>query len=229
MCCSLIAFALALAPVVPGEMARLAGGTFMMGTDASRVDGLMARFGIKRRELLQSEIPAHEVTLRAFSIDRTEVTNAAFGRWKAKAESPGDADTPVTFVTWNEAAGYCQSVGKRLPTEAEWEFAAGGGGKAEFPWGDELPGPKSANWLGAGIGRPTRVASYPPNAAGLHDMAGNVWEFVAESWADASVDRRVIRGGSFGGSPVNLRVRFRDSHPANSPGPHVGFRCALSE
>jgi len=69
-------------------------------------------------------------------------------------------------------------------------------------------------------------------------MAGNVWEFVEESWTDdysktpplpVPQDRHVIRGGSFGGSAINLRVRYRDSHPAGGAGPHVGFRCARSE
>jgi formylglycine-generating enzyme required for sulfatase activity len=97
------------------------------------------------------------------------------------------------------------------------------GQTAEFPWGDALPGPNSANRLGAGIGEPTRVASYPPNAAGLYDMAGNVWEFAEDLWDG---DRRVIRGGSFGGSPVNLQVRFRDSHPAGSPCAHMSDSAA---
>ena len=67
-------------------------------------------------------------------------------------------------------------------------------------------------------------------------MSGNVWEFVEDRWKDnyagstmVSTDRRVIRGGSFGGSPVNLRVRYRDSHPQLGAGPHVGFRCARSD
>jgi formylglycine-generating enzyme required for sulfatase activity len=91
------------------------------------------------------------------------------------------------------------------------------------------------------------VASYPPNRYGLFDMAGNVWEFCLDPWSapypsdpyrqteedvrrmvTASAERRVIRGGSFDGAPFNLRVTARDSHPADRPGPHVGFRCARS-
>ena len=81
------------------------------------------------------------------------------------------------------------------------------------------------------------MARYPPNPYGLYDLAGNVWEFVEEPWTDdysktpspMPQDRHVIRGGSFGGSAINLRVRYRDSHPAGGAGPHVGFRCARSE
>jgi formylglycine-generating enzyme required for sulfatase activity len=216
-------------------MVRLAGGTFTMGTDVARVEELMAQFNSKRRELFLAELPAHEVTVRPFSIDRTEVTNADFYRGHPNSFPATESDLPVTQITWAAATAHCESIGKRLPTEAEWEFAAGGGRAVEFPWGNQMPSASTANWLGAAIGKPTRVGSYPPNAAGLFDMAGNVWEFVQDDWtsdysvgATRSVDRKVIRGGSFGGSPVNLRVRYRDSHPANGPGPHVGFRCARS-
>jgi formylglycine-generating enzyme required for sulfatase activity len=157
--------------------------------------------------------------------------------WNGTDFPAGKGDAPVVWVSWYAASAYAKWAGKRLPSEAEWEFAAGGGRAAEFPWGDAVPEASTANWLGAGIGRPTRVGSYAPNAAGLYDMSGNVWEFVADDWKDdytpapasvSSPDRKVIRGGSFGGSPINLRVRYRDSHPANGPGPHVGFRCARS-
>ena len=228
-----------------------------MGTSEGRVGDLMARFTSKRRELFAAELPAHEVRLRAFTIDRTEVTNAAFKAfveahpewareriaadrhngeylktWSGGSYPAGEATLPVTFVTWQAAAAYCASLGRRLPTEAEWEFAAGRGLPAEFPWGDAPPDAKDANWSGTSLGRPAPVGSYPA-AHGLHDMAGNVWEFVADPWKDSYLDsakpspgRRVIRGGSFGGSPVNIRVRYRDSHPELGAGPHVGFRCA---
>jgi formylglycine-generating enzyme required for sulfatase activity len=244
-------------------MVTLAGGAFVMGTDPSRVDALCRRFHTTHRDLFLAETPAHRVTVAPFAIDRTEVTNAAFkafvdrhpewapGRvspdrqngdylkhWTGGTFPPGAADVPVTYVTWWAAKAYCESSGNRLPTEAEWEFAARGGLEAaEFPWGDEPPDAKRANWAATGIGAPTRVARYAPNPYGLYDLAGNVWEFVEEAWADGYAtppaspspqDRHVIRGGSFGAGPINLRVRYRDSHPAAGAGPHVGFRCARS-
>ena len=233
------------------------GGSFTMGTSESSVDVLMARFSSKRRELFASELPAHAVSVPAFFVDRTEVTNAAFKTfvdmhpewsreqltaerhngdylktWVGGSYPAGESDLPVTFITWHAATAYCESAGKRLPTEAEWEFAAGRGLTAEFPWGEDAPDATKANWSGAKIGKPSPVGSFPP-AHGLYDMAGNVWEFTSDAWKDSYLDtakassgRRVIRGGSFGGSPVNLRVRYRDSHPELGAGPHVGFRCA---
>jgi amidase len=241
------------------EMVRLPKTSFVMGTDEARVASLMSRFNTKRRELFVAESPAHQLTLQAFSIDRTEVSNAAFKRfvddhpewsrdrlpkdrhngeylktWSSDTYPSGEGELPVTFITWNAASAYCQSLGKRLPKEAEWELAAGGGAPAEFAWGDESPDSSKANFSQSGLGRPVPVATYP-SFHGLFDMAGNVWEFVEERWtADyssttVSSDRRVIRGGSFGGSPVNLRVRYRDSHPDLGAGPHVGFRCARTD
>jgi formylglycine-generating enzyme required for sulfatase activity len=244
-------------------MVRLRGGTFVMGTDSAAIDGLCQRFHTTHRDLFLPEVPAHTVTLPPFSIDRTEVTNAEFkafvdrhpewmpGRvpaerqngdylkhWTGGTFPSGAADVAVTYITWWAAKAYCESSGNRLPTEAEWEFAARGGlAEAEFPWGDEPPDPKRANWYGTGLGAPTQVGRYLPNPYGLYDMAGNVWEFVEEPWSDdystppaspMPQDRHVIRGGSFGGGPINLRIRYRDSHPAGGAGPHVGFRCARS-
>jgi gamma-glutamyl hercynylcysteine S-oxide synthase len=245
-------------------MVRLDGGTFVMGTDRGDVDGLCQKFNTAHRDVFLPETPAHRVTLAPFSIDRTEVTNGNYrafverhpewapGRVPAERQNgdymkpwtngtfpPGTADLPVTYVTWWAAKAYCESSGNRLPTEAEWELAARGGlAAAEFPWGNEPPDAKRANWSATGIGAPTRVARYPPNPYGLHDLAGNVWEFVEDPWTDDYAtppasplpqERHVIRGGSFGAGPINLRVRYRDSHPARGAGPHVGFRCARSE
>jgi len=237
-------------------MADIPAAIFTMGTDSSQVAALMVQFNTRRREMFASELPAHRAEVTPFAIDRTEVTNAAFKgfldahpEWTAARIPParqngdylktwsggtypaGEANLPVTFMTWDAATAFCKSQGKRLPTEAEWEFAASGGRRVEFPWGDAMPDKTSANWSGAGIGRAAPVGSFPA-ASGLYDMAGNVWEFVQDEWTASYADstrspgRRVIRGGSFEGAAINLRVRFRDSHPEIGAGPHVGFRCA---
>ena len=160
--------------------------------------------------------------------------------WRSGAYPAGSARHPVTYVTWYAAMAYCGWQGGRLPTEAEWELAASASdGHHEFPWGDEPPTPMRANYGASGHGGPVDVMSYPPNERGLFDMAGNVWEFMLEEWRDdyskplvlpaepfdAIRSRRGLRGGSWGGSPVNLRVRYRDSHPPAGAEPHVGFRC----
>jgi formylglycine-generating enzyme required for sulfatase activity len=159
-------------------------------------------------------------------------------------------ELPVVFITWHAAVAYCVDQGKRLPTEAEWEFAARGGLRDNaFPWGDEMPDKSRANYGASGIGAPVKVGRYPPNGYGIFDMAGNVWEFLADEWATYPADgalqidpiaggvvldfmkvttRRSLRGGSFGGGVVNLRVAYRDSHVPINAVEHVGFRCAKS-
>ena len=247
-------------------MAFIPAGSLWMGTDSSEIPALLLRYGTTREELFLGETPRKRIHLRAFAIDRTEVTHEQFGtflrrhpEWRREAvppeshngdylkywvgsQYPAGADRlPITYVTWSAASAYCASVDKRLPTEAEWEYAARGGLRdPEFPWGDEPPDSAHANWRGSGLGAPSEVGRYPANGYGVYDMAGNVWEFVADAWAADSIRlgpaghgdgpqaRYVIRGGSFGGAAVNLRVRYRDSHPAGGAGPHVGFRCARS-
>jgi formylglycine-generating enzyme len=250
------------------------GSTFEMGTDPSEVPRLMRLFGVTRAELFEGEVPRHKVTVSPFRLDAREVTNARFkefldrspswrrGRapahthngsylkhWEGDTYPKGKGDHPVVNVSWYAAAAFCRWAGKRLPTEAEWELAARGGlkGKA-FPWGDEPAAPARANYGESGFGTTTPVGSYPPNGYGLFDMAGNVWEYLADEWGpypsapqvdptpggvfntgDAFLNvktRRVLRGGSWGGAPVNLRVAYRDSHPPENARDFVGFRCA---
>jgi formylglycine-generating enzyme required for sulfatase activity len=149
-------------------------------------------------------------------------------------------------VSWYAAAAYCHWPGKRLPTEAEWERAARGGLTALYHWGDQPADKSRANYSTGGIGSTTAVGSYPANGYGMHDMAGNVWQFIADEWqsypatlqknpvaggnlftdGNAFLEvntRRVIRGGSWGGDPINLWVEYRDSHP---PDGAAGF-CGI--
>lgn len=246
-------------------MVLLPGSTFEMGTDSSEVPGLLARFQTRREAFFAPELPRHEERVDSFWIDRAEVTNEEFARfleanpewapsqipsefhngeylshWSRGTYPESAAAHPVTYVSWYAAMAYCQWKGGRLPTEAEWEYAAGGSeGRGEFPWGDEMADTTRANYSASGIGHPTRVERYPPSEAGLYDMAGNVWEYTLDAWRDSYAEervlapkgpaevksRRVIRGGSWGGAPINLRLRFRDSHPPEGAGSHVGFRC----
>lgn len=153
---------------------------------------------------------------------------------------------PVTFITWHSAVAFCAWQDKRLPTETEFEWAAQNAtAPTEFPWGDDMPRDDLVNWGSDGIDTTVAVGSYPPNSRGLYDMSGNVWQFLSDPWLgsyqqvlDGSADvvgaigdpdiRRVVRGGSFGASAANLRVRYRDSHRPYEAREMVGFRCARS-
>ncbi len=258
------------------SMVLIHGATFQVGTDPSEISHLQQVFGIKRSDLFSAEVPRHTVTIGSFYLDRYEVTNSQFKKfldknpqwrqdriairyhngnylkhWNSNNYPKEKANHPVTNISWYSAVAYCQWEGKRLPTEAEWEYAARGTlvGKS-FPWGDEPVDKSRANYVGSGIGATTRVGSYPANGYGLFDMAGNVWEYLADEWepytSSAQINpvaggnlfldstflsitsRRVIRGGSWGGAPINLRVTYRDSHPPEGAKEFVGFRCAKS-
>ena len=267
------------------SMVRIPGATFQMGTEASRVSEIAAAFNIsKHPDLIQAETPQHTVTIGSFYLDKYEVTNAKFREfilkhpewraariprqfhngnylkdWNGNNFPQGKANHPVVNVSWYAAVAFCRSIGRRLPTEAEWEYAARGGlTNKSFPWGDEQVDKTRANFVGSGINTTTPVGSYPANGYGLFDLAGNVWEFTADEWGPYSAQpqtnplggqallmgdrrslvleqdpedvttRRVIRGGSFAGAPLNLRVTYRDSHPPDGAREFVGFRCAAS-
>ena len=256
------------------SMVSVRGGTIQVGVDAIEIPRFEKIFRIRRTQLFQDEVPKHAVTLDDFYLDRYLVTNAQFKsftdanpqwrlghilpeldngnylrHWATSAELGRRADHPVVNVNWYSAVAYCRWSGKRLPSEAEWEYAARGGLNATFPWGNEPAEKRRANYAESGLGTTSPVGAYPANGYGIFDMAGNVWEFVADEWEPYSsmpvknpvaggnrfVDatsflkvrtRRVIRGGSFDGSPVNLWVEYRDSHPPNGSRDFVGFRCA---
>jgi len=179
------------------------------------------------------EQPPHEVFVSAFWMDQVEVTNGMYNlciqagacRIPEKIRSdnreeyfgnPEFQDYPVVYVTWFDANAYCQWAGRRLPTEAEWERAARGDDKRNYPWGDELPNEFNSNSNNL-VGDTSRVGSYAEGASpfGILDMAGNVWEWVADRYRQDYYARsesenpqgpaedevfnnlRVIRGGSF--------------------------------
>jgi formylglycine-generating enzyme required for sulfatase activity len=256
-------------------MALIPAGAFLMGTPVSEAPELQRAYGINHPELLTPETPAHRVAVDAFFMDRHPVTNAQFKAfvdavpewrkdrilsrchngfylkdWLADSFPPGKANHPVVYICWHAAMAYALWQGKRLPTEAEWEYAARGGlTAAEFPWGNHPIDPGRANYAASHIGGTSPVGSYAPNGFGIYDLAGNVWEFCVNEWradfyaqsptsnpvagdlCQLNLDyrnvatRRVIRGGSWEGAPLDLRVAYRDSHPPEGAGGHVGFRC----
>jgi formylglycine-generating enzyme required for sulfatase activity len=219
------------------EMVLIPAGEFLMGAENGEDDS-----------------PIHTVYIDAFYMNKLEVTNAEYLAfcedqdwrlpefWGAEAfHSTLDfPDYPVVGVSWSDARTYAKWAGKRLPTEAEWEYAARGGLVGMiYPHGDTID-PTLANYRWSGIGGTVAVGSYPPNGLGLHDMAGNVVEWVADSYSadyyKASPPRnpqgpekgkfRVIRGGGWHSGPSCNRVHFRNGLPANWKDFAVGFRCA---
>ena len=192
------------------------------------------------------EQPRHAVTIsRSFELMTTEVTVGMFRSHGFHVDEQPVWSTsenhPVVVVTWSEANDFCAKIGGRLPTEAEWEHAARGGKEGVlYPWGDQAPTDAAAAVNGAAFENDAAqpVGQFAPNAFGVYDMAGNVWEWVAD-WAgtytaqavsdpkgSASGLVRLVRGGSYGDDPSNLRVSNRTPNAPDRINLNVGFRCA---
>jgi len=166
-------------------------------------------------------VTGKKTEIKPFAISAYSVTNQEYEKFdfshREKRNLYSDQDKqPVVNVSWDEANNYCQWLSEktgeqyRLPTEAEWEFAASGGGQRQYPWGNEEPTPERANYAESKIGKTTPVGSYPPGMTpeGLFDMAGNVWEW-CENWYDGNEIGRVVRGGSFYFNQNDLRCAVR--------------------
>jgi formylglycine-generating enzyme required for sulfatase activity len=229
------------------------------------------------RDCPTDELPRHRVTLsKGYWIGKTEVTRKAFQQFARKTRRPmppgpkatqfrtlsGRAnsiskefrpgpgkkeDRPIVNVTWDEAAAFCKFFGGRLPTEAEWEYAARGGEQDRiYPNGSSISRDE-ANYGSVGGNDlwhyAAPVGSFPANAYGLHDMAGNVWEWCAD-WLDedyyrnspetdprgpASGVARVARGGSWGFGPKYLRTSIRVRAAPGDRSEDMGFRCVMEK
>jgi formylglycine-generating enzyme required for sulfatase activity/serine/threonine protein kinase len=222
------------------EMAWIPAGSFMMGSEDGDDD----------------EKPIHEVYLDTYAMDVYEVTNERYAECVAASvcDKPGGSyygkmqydDHPVVYVSWRDAEAYCEWRGARLPTEAEWEKAARGGleGK-KYPWGDQSPfcekgasnGAKFDDDAGCNETGTEPVGSYIANGYRLYDMAGNVWEWVADWYQaypggveneDYGEKYRVLRGGSWYNGPYSLRVASRNGSNPGYASSNYGFRCAGS-
>lgn len=232
---------------VPEGMVEIPAGEFSMGRSKLNSDD---ESGMRPRILLD-DIPAHRVRLDAFWMDATEVTHRAYAEFVTEAgrrapyhwpegKMPGAlADVPIYNADWDDARAFCAWKGRRLPTEAEWERAARGGlEEASYPWGEDKPDRKHARF-GTPLG-PGAVGRHPPNAFGLHDMAGNVAEWchdwfertyyesspAANPQGPAEGMYRIVRGGAWSNGPNRLTVFFRNWVRPSQRTPNLGFRCA---
>lgn len=231
---------------------------FLMGTPEHELSALAKAFG-GTRESYREESPQHVLTLPPFAIARTPVTNALYAAYVADAgacppliwrgSTPPDnlRDCPVTDVSWEDAQQFClwlsemTAVQYRLPTEAEWEYAARGSDGRRFPWGDDWD-PARANTRDSGSGGITPVGTHPAGASpfGCLDMAGNVWEWTASLDApypyrpdDGREDpgapgRRILRGGSFANPHGFARCACRFRLAPTVRNEFLGFRLARS-
>jgi formylglycine-generating enzyme required for sulfatase activity len=212
------------------EFIRIPPGTFQMGCDA------------KDLQCDPDEKPLHEVRIsREFQIGKYEVTQA---QWAVMADNPSafkSPDRPVESVSWIDATNFAAQMSAandgfryRLPTEAEWEYAARAG--VSGPWlAEPLDG---AAWFGAVTPTTMPVGQKRPNAWGLHDVAGNVWEW-CQDWYDGKTyaepaavnptgplngEYRILRGGAWGLGGYYLRLSFRDGNTPDFKDKYTGFR-----
>jgi len=169
--------------------------------------------------------------------DQTEVTNAQYRKFKP--DYPDNDDKPVAKVNWNQAQAFCEHYGYRLPTEAEWEYAARAGSTGRWPFGEDESRLNDYAWYIQNAGDKTRpVGQKRANPWGLYDMVGNVWEWVADWYGPYSADPqtnligpatgsgRALRGGAFYFEPRFLRLANRAWDGPEFVSRDVGFRCA---
>jgi formylglycine-generating enzyme required for sulfatase activity len=257
------------------EMVYVPAGEFRMGSNTAAVE-----YGIRvcetygffcDRKYFEDEQPAHPVVLDGFWLDKYEVTNVQYqhcveaGACQAPDScewgqltygDPTKTDHPVNCMLWYWASDYCDWAGGRLPTEAEWEYAARGPEGLRYPWGSQIDNTRlnlcdtncQEDWKAAdiddGFERMAPVGSFPAGASwcGAHDLAGNVSEWVADWYLPSyptfrlevnptgpelnSGQHRVLRGGSWSNSPDSSRGANRHFHHPFGAGGDIGFRCA---
>ncbi len=224
-------------------MLRLPGGHFAMGSASPKAP--------------VNERPVRAVTVAPFWVDRTEVTVAAYRACVAAGTCPvpartsamctydaDDPDLPVSCVHWADADAYCGWVGKRLPSEREWEYAARGPMAVPFPWGVGTSCGNAITLINEQSGRscahrPARVGTHPGGASvfGVQDLSGNLEEWTADWYvellgpgpAPRAGAAHVLRGGGWLSTPSQSRTTSRNWGSALEAGANVGFRCAKDD
>ena len=199
----------------PDDMLLVPAGAFTMGADTGGQE---------------DEHPAHTVTLAAFYLDKTEVTNAAWVECVAagachpksdfvRSQHPDfdGANQPVSGISWDDARGYCEWRGKRLPREAEFEKAVRGTDDRRFPWGNEPP---THDRTVFGVGRPESVSTHPAGRGpyGHDDLAGNVWEWMQDEYDPYAYRRASAADGRPGSCAEIMAAQDELRHAANKEG-----------
>ena len=225
------------------EMVTLKTGSFYLGSS-----DLGEPISSTNSDLLADEKPHHLVIIQSFALGKFEVTQSEWNSLMGTDPSLKKGSThPVENISWNDAQLYVkklsQKTGKkyRLPSEAEWEYAARAGSTAKYPWGDAVNQIDEYAWSRNNATSTKAVGLKKPNQFGLHDMIGNIAEWTEDCWQSTYQDApsdgsawlsgncslRVLRGGAWGDDPQNLRVTVRDgTHPTYYRFSSSGFRVA---
>lgn len=211
-------------------MVLIPGGEFLMGSESEYS--------------YSDEKPVHKVVIDSFYLDKTEVTQASYAEVMGKTPSyfSNCPKCPVENVSWNEADFFCKKIGKRLPSEAEWEYGARAGTETEYLWGYNKEEVGAYAWYEDNSGSRTNpVGVKKPNDWGLYDMTGNVWEWCNDKYSseyyrksptlnppgpDGFGGDRVVRGGAWYYPVSSLRSANRESFPNGYKYRTIGFRCA---
>jgi formylglycine-generating enzyme required for sulfatase activity len=219
------------------KLAGISAGQYMMGSQKSEKD---------RKD---HEGPQRRVTIgKPFYMGVTEVTQAQYERLMGKNPSKfKNPAGPVEQVSWKDAAAFCTALSRKtgrtvqLPTEAQWEYAYRAGTKSRFSFGDaDKDLPTGAWYSNTSGGKPHSVGGKKPNAWGLHDMHGNVWEWCADWYADSYANAetldpkgpdsgklRIIRGAAFCDNSYRCRAAARGSHDPSKKWNTIGFRVVI--
>jgi formylglycine-generating enzyme required for sulfatase activity len=226
------------------RMMYIPQGEFWMGTEDEEIERLVKKF---RWQVFRRERPQHLVKVPAFYMSQTPITQAQWRAIAATAKIDIDLETnpsrfkgdelPVERVNWYQATEFCKRLLRetkreyRLPSEAEWEYACRAGTTTAFHFGGTITA-DLANYratetyadepTGEYRQQTTPVEQFPPNAFGLYDMHGNVWEWCADTWNGDYY--RALRGGSWFNPPNNCRSAYCNSYVRNDTFDHLGFR-----